>query len=108
MGLLKSVLPITGALGLAVSLGILINPKSFLEAFDLASIGKEAEESPLLTHLLFLLGATRLALSSLAIASYFYGSETRFRVGVAMLFSRARPAPFLRPDLPGVAPDAPP
>lgn len=93
MGLLKFALPFSGTIGGLAMVAMLMNPDTFFNAFDLASVGKEATESALVKHLLFLLAAARIALSALGVASVFYGSETRFRVGLALTFSRALPLP---------------
>ena len=89
MGLLKFALPISASIGLAAHLAMLLNPDSFFKAFNMASIGKEATETPIVMHLLFILATTRLAVNALGVASFYYGSETRFRIGLALLFTRA-------------------
>ena len=91
MGLLKFALPLSGSIGLLAHLAMLLNPDSFFKAFDLTSIGKEAVDSPLVMHLVFILATTRVAVNALGVASFFYGSETRFRVGIALLFTREWP-----------------
>merc|ERR1712216_424042 len=45
-------------------------------------------DSPLVMHLVFILATTRVAVNALGVASFFYGSGTRFRVGIALLFTQ--------------------
>eukprot|EP00908_Phaeocystis_cordata_P017299 Transcript_28623.p1 GENE.Transcript_28623~~Transcript_28623.p1 ORF type:complete len:148 (-),score=6.37 Transcript_28623:351-794(-) len=89
MGLLKTVLPLTGAVVLLLNLSLAVNPQKFLDALDMKAVGQETVESPIVKQLLFIMSWTRAGLGALAVASYFHGSETRFRIGVALAFGRA-------------------
>ena len=55
-------------------------------------------ESPIVKQLLFIMSWTRAGLGALAVASYFHGSETRFRIGMALAFGRA-PLSALSPGM---------
>ena len=98
MGLLKTVLPLTGAVVLLLNLSLAVNPQKFLDALDMKAVGQETVESPIVKQLLFIMSWTRVGLSALAVASYFHGSETRFRIGVALAFGRA-PLSALSPGM---------
>jgi len=84
MGLLKLTLPTVGGLVAILNAALVANPKTFFENFNMAAVGKEVVESPLVLSAIFNMSAAWALLGLLGVASYFRGSETRFRIGLAM------------------------